>query len=52
MDPDDPARNKADSLVLNMTHLGNNVKPGKFVIPRTTGQRPSLHLRQWSREEG
>ena len=25
---------------------------GKFNIPRTTGQRPSLHLQQWLREEG
>ena len=24
---DDPARNKAQSLVVNMTHLGNNVQP-------------------------
>lgn len=34
MDPDDPARNKANSLVLNMTHLGSNVKRWQIRYPK------------------
>lgn len=37
MDPGDPARNKADSLVWNMTHLGNNLNPvaNQYSWPKT-----------------